>query len=58
MSGYHSQPERTAEAIRDGWPDTGDYGRIDEDGFVYLVDRKKEIVRPHQCFYINKHSLS
>jgi len=47
MNGYHSQPERTTEAIRDGWLDTGDYGRIDEDGFVYLVDRKKEIVRPH-----------
>ncbi|WP_256301746.1 class I adenylate-forming enzyme family protein [Haloarchaeobius salinus] len=45
MNGYHSQPERTAEAIRDGWLYTGDYGRVDEDGFVYFLDRKKDIVR-------------
>ncbi|MFC4248422.1 class I adenylate-forming enzyme family protein [Natribaculum luteum] len=45
MNGYHNQPKQTAEAIRDGWLYTGDYGRIDEDGFVYFVDRKKDIVR-------------
>nr|WP_239639831.1 AMP-binding protein [Haloferax gibbonsii] len=45
MKGYYRQPEKTAEAIQDGWFHTGDYGRIDEDGFVYFLDRKKDIVR-------------
>jgi acyl-CoA synthetase (AMP-forming)/AMP-acid ligase II len=45
MAGYHRQPEKTDEAIRDGWFYTGDYGKIDEDGFVYFLDRKKDIVR-------------
>lgn len=45
MAGYHGQPEKTAEAVEDGWFYTGDYGRIDEDGFVYFLDRKKDIVR-------------
>lgn len=45
MAGYHGQPEKTAEAIEDGWFYTGDYGKIDEDGFVYFLDRKKDIVR-------------
>ncbi|SDF30357.1 class I adenylate-forming enzyme family protein [Halorientalis regularis] len=45
MAGYHRQPEKTDEAIRDGWFHTGDYGKIDEDGFVYFLDRKKDIVR-------------
>ncbi len=45
MAGYHGQPEKTAEAMEDGWFFTGDYGKIDEDGFVYFLDRKKDIVR-------------
>jgi len=45
MAGYHDQPEKTAEAMEDGWFYTGDYGKIDEDGFVYFLDRKKDIVR-------------
>lgn len=45
MTGYYDQPEKTAEAINDGWFYTGDYGKIDEDGFVYFLDRKKDIVR-------------
>jgi len=45
MAGYHRQPEKTDEAIVDGWFYTGDYGKIDEDGFVYFLDRKKDIVR-------------
>ncbi|MFB6118010.1 class I adenylate-forming enzyme family protein [Halosegnis sp.] len=45
MAGYHRQPEKTAEAIEDGWLYTGDYGKRDTDGFVYFLDRKKDIVR-------------
>jgi acyl-CoA synthetase (AMP-forming)/AMP-acid ligase II len=44
IKGYLNRPEATAEAIRDGWFDTGDVARIDEDGFVYIVDRAKDMV--------------
>jgi crotonobetaine/carnitine-CoA ligase len=45
MKGYFEDPERTAEAIRDGWLYTGDYGKRDAEGYFYFVDRKKDIVR-------------
>lgn len=45
MAGYHRQPDKTDEAIVDGWFYTGDYGKLDEDGFLYFLDRKKDIVR-------------
>lgn len=44
MQGYHNMPEATAEVIRDGWYHTGDIGRIDEDGYVYLISRKKDMI--------------
>jgi acyl-CoA synthetase (AMP-forming)/AMP-acid ligase II len=44
IKGYLNRAWETAEAIRDGWFDTGDVARIDEDGFVFIVDRAKDMV--------------
>ena len=44
IKGYINRPEETAESITDGWLHTGDVARIDEDGFIYIVDRKKDMV--------------
>ena len=44
MKCYYNDPEATAAAIKDGWLFTGDMARIDEDGFIYLVDRKKDVI--------------
>ncbi len=44
MQGYYKNPEETERTIQDGWLKTGDIARIDEDGYVYIVDRKKEII--------------
>lgn len=44
MRGYYNAPEETARVLQDGWFYTGDIARIDEDGYVYIVDRKKEII--------------
>jgi long-chain acyl-CoA synthetase len=44
MKGYWGRPEATAEAIRDGWFHSGDLGREDEDGFFFVVDRKKDMI--------------
>jgi crotonobetaine/carnitine-CoA ligase len=45
MKGYYRDPEQTAQTIRGGWLYTGDLVRMDEDGFFYFVDRKKDIIR-------------
>ena len=45
MSGYLNAPEETARAFAGGWLHTGDIGRVDADGFLYVVDRKKDMVR-------------
>jgi fatty-acyl-CoA synthase len=44
MIGYHKEPEKTAETLKDGWLHTGDVGMMDEDGYVYLLDRKKDMI--------------
>lgn len=44
MAGYYKDPMRTRDAIRDGWLYTGDLGYADEDGYLFLVDRKKDMV--------------
>jgi len=41
---YYKNPEASAEVLRDGWLFTGDMAREDEDGFIYLVDRKKDVI--------------
>ena len=44
MNGYWNQPEATAETLRNGWLHTGDIGRMDEYGYVYILDRTKDMV--------------
>lgn len=44
MQGYYNKPELTSETIEGEWLKTGDIARIDEDGFIYIVDRKKDII--------------
>ena len=45
MKGYWRNPEATAETIKDGWLYTGDMAHMDADGYVYIVDRKKELIK-------------
>ncbi|MBB6453258.1 long-chain acyl-CoA synthetase [Salirhabdus euzebyi] len=44
MKGYWNMPEETANTLRDGWLYTGDIASMDEDGYVYIVDRKKDLI--------------
>ena len=44
MKGYYGEPERTATTLVDGWVRSGDIARVDDDGFIYIVDRVKDIV--------------
>lgn len=44
MTGYWKRPEESSEAIREGWLHTGDVGKFDNDGYLYVVDRKKDMI--------------
>lgn len=44
MKSYYKDPQATAEALRGGWLHTGDLARMDEEGFIYIVDRKKDMI--------------
>ncbi len=44
MQGYLNRPDATAETIVNGWLKTGDLGKMDEEGFIYIVDRKKDLI--------------
>ena len=46
MQGYWNKPEETAHMLREGWLYTGDIGYQDEDGYVFIVDRKKDLIKP------------
>jgi long-chain acyl-CoA synthetase len=62
MQGYYNNPEATAEVIREGWLHTGDIGYFNEDGFLFITGRKKEIIvlsngkniNPKKWGYINQ----
>lgn len=46
MQGYWERPAETEETIRNGWLYTGDIGYLDEDGYLFIVDRKKDVIKP------------
>jgi long-chain acyl-CoA synthetase len=46
FKGYHNMPTETRNALRNGWLYTGDIARMDEQGYFYIVDRKKELIKP------------
>ena len=44
MAGYWQRPDETARTIRDGWLYTGDVAQMDDEGYVFIVDRKKDMI--------------
>ncbi|MGH8455082.1 MAG: AMP-binding protein, partial [Nevskiales bacterium] len=52
MTCYYKEPEKTAETVVDGWVQTGDKGRIDEDGFIFITGRVKDIFKTLKGKYV------
>jgi len=52
MQGYHNHPEATAPVLKDGWFATGDVGRIDKTGHLYITDRKKDLFKLSNGKYV------
>ena len=52
MRGYYNRPEETAKTLVDGWLHTGDIGKIDADGFLQIVDRKKDLIKTSGGKYV------
>ncbi len=52
MAGYWNRPAESAEMVRDGWMYTGDIGYMDEDGYLFIVDRKKDLIKPAGGFQV------
>ena len=57
MRGYFNRPETTASTIVDGWLHTGDIGRVDSDGFLRIVDRKKDLIKTSGGKYVAPQKL-
>lgn len=53
MKGYHGKPDKTAEVMLDGWLKTGDLAKIDEEGFVKIIGRKKELFKNSNGKYVS-----
>jgi len=54
MRGYYNRPDETARTIKDGWIHTGDVAKADEDGYLYIVDRKKDMVPQWRFQYLHE----
>jgi long-chain acyl-CoA synthetase len=57
MDGYHNLPEQTADTLRDGWLHTGDIGELDQEGFLKITDRKKDLFKTSGGKYIAPSSV-
>ena len=57
MDGYHNLPEQTAETLQDGWLHTGDIGEVDDEGFLKITDRKKDLFKTSGGKYIAPSSI-